>query len=100
MEEILNMVGFRGLAPGLAPGWMARPAAWLRGLAGKREAAEAPLRVEARLSLGPKKSLVLVNCRGRQVLLALSGDTVAPVLELEQAAEAPRSRGRGKRAEP
>ena len=62
-------------------GWMARPAAWLRGL-GRARAAAAPLCVEARLSLGAKKSLVLVNCQGRQVLLALSGDTVAPVLEL------------------
>jgi flagellar biogenesis protein FliO len=71
-------------------GWMARPAAWLRGLSGTRAAA-APLRVEARLSLGAKKSLVLVNCRGHQVLLALSGDTVSPVLQLAAPA-APKTR--------
>lgn len=59
------------------------PAALLRRLAGKREAAEAMLRVEERVSLGPKKWLVLVNCRGQRVLLALSGDTVTPVMELE-----------------
>ncbi len=74
-------------------GWAARPAAWLRGLTGTRSAA-APLRVEARLSLGAKKSLVLVNCRGRQVLLALSGDVVSPVLELG-APVAPKPRRKG-----
>lgn len=63
------------------PGWMTRSATWLRGL-GRARAAAAPLRVEARLNLGAKKSLVLVNCQGRQVLLALSGDSVAPLLEL------------------
>lgn len=73
--------------------WMARPAVWLRRM-GRAGAAAAPLRVEARLSLGAKKSLVLVNCRGRQVLLALSGDTVAPVLEIGSAAP-PKTRRKG-----
>jgi flagellar biogenesis protein FliO len=76
-------------------GWMAGPAAWLRSL-GRTRGVPAPLRVEARLSLGAKKSLVLVNCRGRQVLLALSGDTVAPVLELSVPAS-PRARRKGGR---
>lgn len=75
------------------PEWLVRPAAWLRGLSKARRAA-VPLRVEARLSLGVKKSLILVNCRGRHVLLALSGDTVAPVLELEPTPNARRKAGR------
>jgi hypothetical protein len=83
MEEVLS-AGRMGW-----PEWMARPAAWLRGLGGTRAAA-ATLRVEARLSLGAKKSLVLVNCRGRQVLLALSGDTVSPVVDF---GETPRKTG-------
>ena len=74
-------------------GWMRRPAGWLRAL-GSGRAGAAPLRVEARLNLGVKKSLVLVNCRGRHVLLALSGDTVAPVLELAVPAT-PKTRGQG-----
>jgi flagellar biogenesis protein FliO len=45
-------------------------------------AADAPLRLEARLNLGPKKSLVLVNCCGRRVLLAVSGDTIIPVADM------------------
>jgi hypothetical protein len=84
MEQILSA--------GSWPGWMARPASWLRGLGTARTAA--PLRVEARLSLGVKKSLVLVNCRGRQVLLALSGDSVSPILEL---GETRKPRGKGAR---
>jgi flagellar biogenesis protein FliO len=43
---------------------------------------DAPLRLEARLNLGPKKSLVLVNCCGRRVLLAVSGDTIVPVADM------------------
>jgi flagellar biogenesis protein FliO len=82
------------LRAGRGDGWIWRPAAWLRGLSRARAAA-APLRIEARLSLGVKKSLVLVNCRGRQVLLALSGDTVAPVLELAAPAT-PKTRGKGR----
>lgn len=78
------------------PGWMAAPAAWLRGL-GRARGAVAPLRVEARLSLGAKKSLVLVNCRGRQVLLALSGETVVPVLELAVPATPKARRNGGRR---
>ncbi|MGA7524130.1 MAG: flagellar biosynthetic protein FliO [Acidobacteriaceae bacterium] len=63
-------------------GWAGAWARWMRGLVKVRPAGEAALRVEGRISLGPKKSLVLVDCRGRQVLLALSGDTVTPVMEL------------------
>jgi flagellar biogenesis protein FliO len=67
--------------------------AWLRWLSGRlraRSGGEAALRVEGRISLGAKKSLVLVDCRGRQVLLAVTGDAITPVMEL------PRTR-KGKR---
>lgn len=62
--------------------WMERLRVWALRLT--KPAADAPLRVEARLSLGTKKSLVLVNCCGRRMLLAVSGDTIAPVLEVAQ----------------
>jgi hypothetical protein len=56
---------------------VARLLSWLRRLTGARaEAAEAPLRAEARLHLGPKKSLVLVSCCGRRVLVGLSGEAM------------------------
>jgi flagellar biogenesis protein FliO len=41
-----------------------------------------PIRLEGRLSLGPKKSLVLVNCRGKSVLLALGSEGITPVMEV------------------
>ena len=82
----------------LSPGWgrqgeRARPlwaaaAGWLRGLTKSPEGAL--LRVEARVSLGGKKSLVLVSCRGRRVLLAVSGEAITPVMEM--AAERARKR--------
>lgn len=77
-------------------GWLAQPANWVRGFAIRREPEEVPLRVEGRLNLAPKKQLVLVNCRGRQVLLALSGDTISPVMEI--AAEPVRQRRSSNRA--
>jgi flagellar biogenesis protein FliO len=58
---------------------------WLRRLAGARAAAtDAPLRAVARLSLGPKRSLVLVSCCGRRVLLGLSGDAMVLLGEWPQ----------------
>jgi flagellar biogenesis protein FliO len=63
-------------------GWAGGVLRWIRGMVKVQAAGEAALRVEGRISLGPKKSLVLVNCRGREVLLAMSGDAVTPVMEL------------------
>lgn len=67
-------------------GWAGAGLTWIRGLMRARAGVESPLRVEGRISLGPKKSLVLVNCRGREVLLAVSGDAVTPVMELSRQA--------------
>jgi len=55
---------------------------WLRRLMSLPTAGEMPIRLEGRLSLGPKKSLVLVNCRGKSVLLALGGESITPVMEV------------------
>ena len=72
---------------GLA-GWILRR---LRRLTSASCAPEAAIHIEARLGLGPKKSLALVECRGRRVLLAISGDSVVPVLDFqEEAARGPR----------
>jgi len=60
----------------------ARLLSWIRRLTGARaDASPAPLHAEARLSLGPKKSLVLVNCCGRRVLVGLAGDNLVPLGE-------------------
>lgn len=69
-------------------GWAGAWRRWMRRLVKGRSGGDAALRVEGRISLGPKKSLVLVDCRGRQVLLAVSGDAVTPVMELPRARKA------------
>ncbi|MFZ0632235.1 MAG: flagellar biosynthetic protein FliO [Acidobacteriaceae bacterium] len=75
---------------GRQEGWAGGCLRWMRGMVKARAGTEGALRVEGRISLGPKKSLVLVNCLGRQVLLAVSGDAVTPVMEL------PRRTGKAK----
>jgi flagellar biogenesis protein FliO len=76
----------------------ARLLAWLGRLTRVRGAAlETPLHAEARLSLGPKKSLVLVNCCGRRVLLGLAGDAIVPLGEVESAPHRTKSGSRSRR---
>jgi len=76
MEEVLHT----GMATGL-PFWVGRSIEWLRRLR-TSPATPALLHLESRVSLGPRKSLVLVNCCGRQVLLAVAGDAITPVMEV------------------
>jgi len=76
MEEALKTRMPVGL-----PLWVARTAEWVRRL-GTAPATAALLHLESRVSLGPKKSLVLVNCCGRRVLLAIAGDAITPVMEV------------------
>jgi flagellar biogenesis protein FliO len=65
----------------------ARLVGWLRRLTGAgASAADAPLHAEARLSLGPRKSLVLVNCCGRRVLVGIAGDAMVPLGEWPETA--------------
>ena len=85
MEKTLSPVGVRW-ETGEGLSLAARLTAWLRRLPAPRAAGDAPLLLEARLGLGPKKSLVLVNCCGKRVLLALSGDTIHPVMEMSAGA--------------
>lgn len=66
----------------LPSGWSMRMALWLRRLVALPVSGEMPLRLEARLGLGTKKALVLVNCRGKRVLLAVSGESITPVMEV------------------
>lgn len=47
-----------------------------------RSGAANALRVEEKLSLGPKKMLYLVSCREREFLVAAGADTIVSVLEV------------------
>ena len=40
------------------------------------------LSVEERVAIGPKKTLMLVNCAGRRFLVATAGDAIAPMIEV------------------
>jgi flagellar biogenesis protein FliO len=46
--------------------------------------AERALAVEERVTIGPKRSLILVRCHGQRFLVATAGDTIGPVIELAQ----------------
>jgi flagellar biogenesis protein FliO len=65
---------------------------WLRGLSRAKAREDAALSVEARLGLGPKKQLVLVNCCGKKVLLAVSGEGIATVMEVGEPKRTQRGR--------
>ena len=43
---------------------------------------ESALRVEEKLSLGPKKMLYLVHCKGREFLVAAGSDSIVSMMEL------------------
>ena len=43
---------------------------------------ESALRVEEKLSLGPKKMLYLVHCNGRELLVAAGADSIVSMMEL------------------
>jgi flagellar biogenesis protein FliO len=96
---VVRLAGAGAVRPG-EDSLAARVLGWLRRLTGFRAVAvDAPLRAEARLSLGPKKSLVLVNCCGRCVLVGLSGDAIVPLGEWpETSARTKRAGGRRNRA--
>jgi flagellar biogenesis protein FliO len=44
--------------------------------------AERVLAVEERVTIGPKKAMVLVRCHGQRFLVATAGDTVGPFIEI------------------
>jgi flagellar biogenesis protein FliO len=61
---------------------------WLCSLAGKfierSQLGEQVLFIEERLSFGPKKQLLVVNCYGRRFLMACSADSVTSLVEVPQ----------------
>ena len=81
MGMVLNPV-FDGSTPMPRYSWTMRLGLWLRRLMSLPTASEMPIRLEGRLNLGPKKSLVLVNCRGKSVLLAMGSEVITPIMEV------------------
>lgn len=81
MGVVLNPV-FEGSASMPRPSWTMRLGLWLRRLMSLPVSGDMPIRLEGRLNLGPKKALVLVNCRGKSVLLALGAEAITPVMEV------------------
>ena len=81
MGMALNPV-FDGSTPLPRYSWTMRMGIWLRRLMSLPTVGEMPIRLEGRLSLGPKKSLVLVNSRGKSVLRAVGSDSITPVMEV------------------
>ena len=43
--------------------------------------------IEERMAIGPKKSLILVNCAGRRFLFASSDDSMTPLVEVKALTE-------------
>ena len=58
-------------------------------LSHRQEEHASGLRIEERLHLGPKKSLLLVNCHGRRFLVATAGETIASLIEVGMPDEQP-----------
>jgi hypothetical protein len=46
------------------------------------ETPERLISLEERLVIGPKKTLMLVNCAGRRFLFATAGDSITPFVEV------------------
>lgn len=73
------------LAPNRQPSWMERLSRTVRQfLTAKMTSAlkTRELRVEERLSIGPKKTLLVVYCRGERFLVASSAENINAVLPL------------------
>lgn len=81
MGMVLSPV-FDGSTPMPRYSWTMKLGLWLRKLMSLPTAGEMPIRLEGRLNLGPKKSLVLVNCRGKSVLLAIGSEVITPIMEV------------------
>jgi flagellar biogenesis protein FliO len=60
----------------------------------KRAGENGVLRIEERLSLGPKKMLFLIDCGGRKFLLAAGAETIHSITEVKAEDEQRRSRSR------
>ena len=79
------------------PGWMDKLTRAIRHFLNARMSSALKtreLRVEERLSIGPKKSLLVVYCRGERFLVASGAESIHAVLPLSSS----RSRRNGVRA--
>jgi len=71
----------------LPPAAMQRLAGLVRMLVAKLSRAASPARnilsVEERLTIGPKKTVMVLNCDGRRFLLVTAGEMIAPLIEIQ-----------------
>ncbi len=58
-----------------------------RGLLRTSEASQHVMSIEQQIAMGPKRTLMLVNCAGRRFLLAMAGDSVTAPVEVGPVAE-------------
>ena len=61
----------------------------LQRLLRKREAPRRLLSIEEQIAVGPKKSLMLVNCAGRRFLFVTAGDSITPGVEVRPVTRIP-----------
>jgi flagellar biogenesis protein FliO len=54
----------------------------LRSFQQPPEARQFIMSIEQRIAVGPKQSLILVNCAGRRFLLAMAGDSITSPVEV------------------
>lgn len=59
-------------------------------------APERALAIEERVTIGPKKSLLVVRCHGQRFLVGVAADTVGPFLEVEASSSSPAMAPAGK----
>jgi flagellar biogenesis protein FliO len=69
-------------SPPLAPHFRGALRRLLRRFTSAPNSTERLLAVEDRVTLGPKKALLLVRCHGRRFLIATAGDTIGPIMEV------------------
>jgi len=55
---------------------------WISSFGASRAHVDNVLALDGKLSLGPKKTLFLVNCKGRQFLVATGAETIASMVEV------------------
>lgn len=72
-----------------------RTGRWLAGRFVRSAAcAERALAVEERVTIGPKKSLMVVRCHGQRFLIGVAGDAIGPVIEVTEPKPVRRARRR------
>jgi hypothetical protein len=81
-EQAIAVRPTTGSSTGVRALWKRAFSLVSRALAGQQQSAASALRIEERLSLGPKKMLFLVDCSGKQFLVATGAETIVSMIEI------------------